>query len=98
MKYKQGLEAMYGISGETCTDLIPLKGQFIQLSTIFAIHHPQHSYSPHLCWEVDMRFPARMKFGAKLFLDDRIELGNRESSATFLKVRNDFNTNVEEQS
>ena len=45
-----------------------------------------------------MRFPARMKFGAKLFLDDRIELGNRESSATFLKVRNDFNTNVEEQS
>ena len=37
MKYKQGLEAMYGISGETCTDLIPLKGQFILLSIIFAI-------------------------------------------------------------
>ena len=45
-----GLEAMYGISEGVCTlictDLILLKGQLIPLATIFAIHHPQHSFSP----------------------------------------------------
>ena len=37
----------------------------------------------------------RVKFLAKLFLAEGIELGNRGRSATFLKVRNHFDANVD---